>query len=408
MSVIKAFPRWENFETVINPGAHVTSTETQLTALRCLQSEHPFWRCRLLAGFEQGAFSRDDLRYVFSQYHLYSSSFTRLIAAVMVSCESDLFRAQLSENLWEEGGGCAPERRHAQIFRNFLRDSLGIEDVTKIEYAPHTRSFVREYLAEAQHLEPMAAAAFLALGTEGIVSRMYQIMRTGLVRAGIPESELEFFDIHIACDDAHAATLENLMLSYAGRPGWFDACATALNRALELRAQFFDNLFDALQRSRLESMLQRMQNRESLAAGLDDAALCHRPGGETIAMYSNEVDRLNIKFTVERLPLAAEVLDPRMVRIPAGKFNEKHKHAHETLIHILEGSGQVVVDDRTIPVAVGDSVIVPRWAMHQTQNLGATEMRFLAVTDFKLSQRAYLGDPTDYRLHVDVDGKRRR
>jgi oxalate decarboxylase/phosphoglucose isomerase-like protein (cupin superfamily) len=59
-------------------------------------------------------------------------------------------------------------------------------------------------------------------------------------------------------------------------------------------------------------------------------------------------------------------------------------------------------------VRAGDSVAVSRWAMHQTQNLGTTEMRFLAVTDFKLSQRAYLGDPTDYRLHADVDGKRRR
>jgi hypothetical protein len=35
-------------------------------------------------------------------------------------------------------------------------------------------------------------------------------------------------------------------------------------------------------------------------------------------------------------------------------------------------------------------------------------MRFLAVTDFNLSQRAYVGDPTDYRMHADVDARRRR
>jgi len=124
-------------------------------------------------------------------------------------------------------------------------------------------------------------------------------------------------------------------------------------------------------------------------------------------MYDNEVARLNIQFTVERLPLAAEVLDPRMVRIPAGKFNENHKHAHETLIHILEGSGQVVIDDRVLPVAAGDSILVPRWAMHQTQNLGTAEMRFLAVTDFRLSQRALVGDATDYRMNADIDAKLR-
>jgi quercetin dioxygenase-like cupin family protein/pyrroloquinoline quinone (PQQ) biosynthesis protein C len=374
----------------------------QLAALRALQSDHPFWRCRLLASFASGSLSRDELRYVFSQYHLFSSSFTQFIAAVMATCESDLFRAQLSENLWEEGGGCAPERRHAQIFRNFLKTSLGV-DASKIEYKPSTRHFVREYLSQSMRATPVAAAAFLSLGTEGIVARMYQIMRTGLRRAGVPDGELEFFDIHIACDDAHAATLENLMLSYAAQPGWFEDCAGALRSALDLRLEFFDNLFDALQRDRLAPTLQRMQHHKSLAAGLDDAAIHHRAGGVTQAMYANEVEKLNVQFTVERLPLAGEVLDPRMVRIPAGKFNEKHKHAHETVIHILEGTGQVVVDDRAFPVSAGDTVLVPRWAMHQTQNLGTSAMQFLAITDFKLSQRAYVGDATDYRMLADVD-----
>jgi mannose-6-phosphate isomerase-like protein (cupin superfamily) len=171
--------------------------------------------------------------------------------------------------------------------------------------------------------------------------------------------------------------------------------------------EFFDALFDDLQRARVAPIVARMQNRESLARGRSDDEVCYRPGGTTIAMYENEVARLNIKFTVERLPLAAEVLDPRMVRIPAGKFNEKHKHAHETLIHILEGTGQVLIDDRVLPVAAGDSVLVPRWSMHQTQNLGSTEMRFLAVTDFRLSQRVLVGDATDYRMNADIDARRR-
>lgn len=404
MSVIEVYRRTSGPAPLAD---HGESTEHQLAALHALQHEHALWSCRLLTAFAQGTLSRDDIRYVFSQYHMYTSSFTRFIAAVMAGCDSDLFRAQLAQNLWEEGGGCEPSRRHAQIFRNFLRNSLGIADVAQITYAPHTRHFVREYLAAAQHAEPAVAAAFLAIGTEGIVSRMYEIMRRGLLQAGIAESELEFFDIHIACDDEHAVTLENMMMSYAGQPGWFDACAGAMRRALDLRMQFFDSLFEDLQRARIQPIVTRMQDRESLARDLADDQLCHRPGGSTIAMYENEVPKLNIKFTVERLPLAAEVLDPRMVRIPAGKFNEKHKHAHETLLHVLEGSGQVLVDDRVLPVRAGDSILVPRWAMHQTQNLGTTEMRILAVTDFRLSQRALVGDATDYRMNSDVDARRR-
>ncbi len=384
------------------------TVEQELAKLRVLQAEHPFWQNPLLVAFEQGALSRDDLRYVFSQYHLYTKNFTRFLAAVMANCDSDLFRAQLSENLWEEGGGCEPDRRHAQIFRNFLSRSLGITDADAIEYAPYTRHFVREYLVQCLRSEPMAGTAFLSLGTEGIVARLYQTMVKGLRQAGIAEDELEFFHIHIGCDDEHAVTLERMMASYAGEQGWFDACQQAMNRALELRAEFFTNILDALHKQRLDPMLQRIQARKSLAGELADAAICHRADGKAHALYANEVEKLNVQFTVERVPVTAEVLDPRMVRIPPGKFNEKHKHAHETLIHILEGSGQVLVDDRTFKVNPGDSVLVPRWALHQTQNTGRVELRFLAVTDFNLSQRAYLGDPTDYRLGADADAQRRR
>ena len=381
--------------------------ESQLAKLRILQTEHPFWKNALLTGFAQGAFSRDDLKYIYSQYHHYSKNFTRFIAAVMANCESDLFRAQLSENLWEEGGGCEPDRRHAQIFRNFLRRTLGVENPEAIEYEPYTRHFVREYLVQSLRSAPMAGAAFLSLGTEGIVARMYEIMVTGMLKAGVSNDELEFFHLHISCDDEHAVTLENMMASYADDPNWFDACVAAMNQALDLRTEFFESIFSALQSKRLKPILSRIQTHDSLARGLANPAIFHRAGSTTESLYKNEVEKLNVSFTVERLPLAGEVLDPRMVHIPAGKFNEKHKHAHETLIHILEGTGAVLVDERVLTVRPGDTVLVPRWALHQTQNTGATAMRFLAVTDFNLTQAAYLGNATDYRMHDDADAHRR-
>jgi pyrroloquinoline quinone (PQQ) biosynthesis protein C/quercetin dioxygenase-like cupin family protein len=389
------------------PFARTPVLDNQLAELQRRQNEHPLWKSPLLAGFAQGTFTKPDLQYIFSQYRYYTQSFTRFIAAVMANCDNDLFRAQLSENLWDEGGGCDPERRHAQIFRNFLRQSLGIDRLEDIDCALYTRCFVREYLATCLQSEPLAGAAFLSLGTEGIVARLYEIMLAGLLSAGIPQHELEFFHIHIACDDDHAKTLENMMTSYADEPGWFDTCLAAMTRALDLRAEFFTNIFDALQHRRVAAIASRMQGRDSLANGLPDSAMHHRAGEATEALYANQVDKLNIEFTVERLPLSAEILDPRMVRIPAGKYNENHKHAHETLIHILDGSGQVVVDGRALSVAPGDTILVPRWAMHQTRNLGATEMRFLAVTDFRFTQRAYLGDATDYRHNADADARRR-
>lgn len=76
-----------------------------------------------------------------------------------------------------------------------------------------------------------------------------------------------------------------------------------------------------------------------------------RHGIEAIAL------RLNIEFTVTRPPFDTEVIDARFVKIPSGKFNEKHRHAHETVHSILSGKGKVVLDkDPVINVFEGDSV----------------------------------------------------
>jgi hypothetical protein len=42
---------------------------------------------------------------------------------------------------------------------------------------------------------------------------MYEIMVQGMLQASITNDELEFFHIHIACDDEHAEVLSDLMCS---------------------------------------------------------------------------------------------------------------------------------------------------------------------------------------------------
>ena len=375
--------------------------------LRARQRRHPFWNNALFQGFRAGAFSRADLRYIFAEYQLYSKSFTRFLSALMANCENDFFRSRLSENLWEEGGGCEPEKRHAELFRRFMRDALGIADPDATEYESFTRHFVREYLVFCLRSEPAAASAFLSLGTEAIVPQMYSIFVEGLKKAGISDGDLSFFHLHMACDDAHAATLEEIMVSYAAQPAWFETCLGAMNHALVLRTQFFENIAGALRRSRLDELTSRIQARTSLTPPSPSVSdLRHRPGEAAPVLYSNRIESENIEFTVDRIPLRAEVLDPRMVCIPPGKNNELHRHAHETLIYFLEGTGHVVVDGTRVEVAPGDSVLVPRWALHQTQNTGSVPIRFLAVTDFNLTDRALIGDAKAYRLNEEKNAHR--
>jgi pyrroloquinoline quinone (PQQ) biosynthesis protein C/quercetin dioxygenase-like cupin family protein len=368
------------------------SAEGALRQLKQAQEEHPFWRNRFFKACLAGQLTKADFQFFFAQYYLYNSNFTRYLAALMANADNDYHRAKLSENLWEEGGGLETDKRHAEIFRKFLREGLEI-DIDKIDYLDATRFYVREYLDFCLRSHPAAGSAFLSLGTEGIVARMYSVMVEGMLKAGIVEEHLQFFRIHIGCDDEHAATLEDMMLSYVHTPDWFNTCLSSMNYALSLRHRFFESLYDAIQARRLQGVMSRIQARRARAPPDPDPALLrHGTGQKGVPLYENENERLNVKFSVERIPFRSEIIDTRMVRIPAGKYNEKHKHAHEIIFQVLQGKGRVLVNDSVVEISAGDTIFIPRWSLHQTQNTGDSEMVLIAFTDYGLTRRAYAND----------------
>jgi oxalate decarboxylase/phosphoglucose isomerase-like protein (cupin superfamily) len=91
------------------------------------------------------------------------------------------------------------------------------------------------------------------------------------------------------------------------------------------------------------------------------------------------------------------------VRIPPGRNNEYHRHAHESLFVVLEGEGEVLIGKRWTPVRAGGIAFVPRSIFHQTRNVSATEdLVVLAITDFGFTS-AVLGD-YDKRTRVAEGG----
>ena len=384
--------------TAFQPQPHATpaacsSPDPRIAQLAAFEQAHSFWDNELFAACRAGSLTKADFEFVFGQYYLYSKNFTRYLSGLMANLDDDLLRSRLSENLWEEGGGAAPEKRHAQIFRNFLKGGLGI-DIPSIEFVACTQRFVDQFLANCIQRDALHASAFLSLGTEGIVSRMYTILVEGLRKAGVEEQHLEFFHIHIACDDEHAATLADILCSFRALPEWDRLCRKALDLALCLRRDFFNSLMTEIRRRRVDGHLQRIQQKQSLlTAEIGDERLSFTPAQRSATpMYQNTVEAMNIDFTVDRAPFPAEVLDARVVRIPPHKNNERHKHAHETVFYIMSGTGRVMVDDRWVAVQPGSCVFVPRWAVHQSQNQGDTEMVILAITDFYLTGKAFFGD----------------
>lgn len=368
------------------------TTEVLLSRLHVAQAEHPFWQNRLFRAAVAGALNRDDYAFIFSQYYLYSQSFTRYLAAMMASCEDDLLRAELAANIWEEGGKQAPEKRHAELFRRFLREGLSVE-VERIEFLDATRFFTAEFLDFCRRAHPAAGAAFLSLGTEGIVPRMYALLLDGLRKAGVPAEHTSFFQIHMECDDAHAETLERIMVSYAAEPDWLATCQRAMDHALTLRARFFEQLFENVVARRIKPLLESIQRGDrSVAEPLDAGALLHRPSQKGSPLYHNSDESLGIEFSVERVPFATEVFDVRLLRVAARKGNERHRHPHESVFHVIQGRGRVFVDNLSVDVEPGDIVFVPRWAQHRSESTSDEDLVILALTDFGLTERAFVGD----------------
>lgn len=363
----------------------------KLSELRRLQAHHSFWHNPLLRACQAGHLSLNDLQFVFGQYSFYSRSFTRFLAGYMANTDNDAHRAQLVANLWEESGATDLNQRHAELFRRFLSQGLGVV-VDELTPIAATQTFIHEMLSFCLRSPACESAALLSLGTEGIVPRLYKLFVHGLQKAGIAEQHLQFFHLHIACDDDHAMTLDQIMVSYADEPQWFEACRRAMNLALDWRDQFFTALYEQLRLRRLQPVLTGIQQRQSLAMSQHPLHYCAQQPQEFLYRHQCTGRQASIDFTVERLTVPSTVLDPRLVTIAPHKTNERHRHAHEAFFVIKRGQGIVQIDQLQIVVTAGDTVFVPRWAVHQVSNTGDRPLIILAITDSGLTQRAFIGN----------------
>ena len=195
------------------------------------------------------------------------------------------------------------------------------------------------------------------------------------------------------CDDEHAETLCDIMNDFKQSPSWFDRSWDAINHALNLRLEFFDHLYDVIQKSRLDEIVSKIQERKSLAnADMGKDYFYNPTASDQDSIYRNTNEKHNIDFSVNRSPFPAEVIDARVVRIPEGRCNERHKHAHESIFYVIQGKASVQVDKSIQNVEAGEMAFVPRWCIHQTTNVGEDELVMLAITDFYLTGKVFIGN----------------
>lgn len=154
--------------------------------------------------------SRVELQCFVVQQGFYSRHFTRYLNALMANLVEEYDRHALTQNLFEEMGlGEVKTTPHSQIYRDMMKTmGLRFEDATPLDA---TRHLVDTMLECCRSANSMIGLGALCLGAEAIVPHIYSTVLTGFEAVAEPRRNLEFFTLHVSCDDEHAITMRNII-----------------------------------------------------------------------------------------------------------------------------------------------------------------------------------------------------
>lgn len=70
-----------------------------------------------------------------------------------------------------------------------------------------------------------------------------------------------------------------------------------------------------------------------------------------------------------------------VARVAPGKTSTLHRLRHSEVYYIMEGNGEMRIDDEREPVAPGDVVYIPPRTAQQITNTGSNELVFVCIVD---------------------------
>jgi pyrroloquinoline-quinone synthase len=171
----------------------------------------------------------------------FSREFNHLLARILVRCADEGARVAIAENLYEELGEGNERATHPELFRRFTR-AIGISDevLERVPAEPETVHLVETYLGMAERRGYLAALGAVCFASEGIVPLLYAQLRDGILGARpLPPEALAFFDLHISCDQGHAARLAEVVEARIQTPEQMRDATSAITEALDARWGFF-------------------------------------------------------------------------------------------------------------------------------------------------------------------------
>jgi pyrroloquinoline-quinone synthase len=198
--------------------------------------ETPFLsRCR------QGNASKEELNTFLVQQYYYAKNFTRYLCALLSNIDNDMDRRELTENLVDESGlGTHTGTPHSILYRHIL-ERMGV-DPKELSITQATIDLVDTMLESCKSPNAAVGLGALCLGAEAIVPHLYSQIVQGFEAKGYTKKDLDFFYLHIACDDEHALTMKKIIDREMHEPKKRSALEASAKRVIAARARFFQAL----------------------------------------------------------------------------------------------------------------------------------------------------------------------
>lgn len=367
---------------------HILDTAQQLTLLKELRATHPLWSTPLLEAVKAEKLSFSDLRFFFSQYYWYIANLPRAFEAVASNNEKT--QSEL-------------ETQHAHLLFCFLQENLALE-LTQMKIEDFTHQVIEEYWALFVQKHPIESIASLALGLCGITPTVCTIFTNNLRSVGLQEKEFSFLLTYGESHRYLAEKFEKKLLLVAQQDeNWFCMCKTSLWKTLDLQQRFFENIYALLLNRNVKSLLKRVGYQ---APPLKEPLLSYTiPPTVDLGKNVTSPSKATSPLSIHSMPFKTEVLDPRLCNILSGISTEYLQYPHETILVIMHGSGEVVINNSVISVEPQSVLYIPRWTPYKIHNNGSTILSMIAITDHGLTGRLPVSTASMDKSRHDISEK---
>lgn len=105
------------------------------------------------------------------------------------------------------------------------------------------------------------------------------------------------------------------------------------------------------------------------------------------------------------MPFKTEVLDPHLCTILPEVSTKYLPYPHETILLVLQGNGEVIINNTFVSIEPQSILYIPRWTPYKIKNHGDTILSIMTITDQGLTSRLPISSSSMNQTHHEISKK---